>query len=222
MQLYLERRELSVARFIVPNSILIKNQIAHYYPEYRAKLTSPVVPGVSVLPLRTWHSPSADAGVIGFVGKEWLRKGLPMALEIAAKVRLVRPKLEFWVVGPEPKEVSHLFANWKGGYRLLGWRHDLEHLAQIDVLLHPARVEPYGMVIAEAMAARARVVVSDACGAAPEVKPDAGTVVSLNAPLEQWVQAVNVNLAMDLPPPEYSHSWGRVAKEYEVLYQLLS
>jgi len=33
MQLYLERRELSTARRIVPNSSFIKRQLAHYYPE---------------------------------------------------------------------------------------------------------------------------------------------------------------------------------------------
>jgi len=32
MQFYIERRELDAARFIVPNSIFIRQQLAHYYP----------------------------------------------------------------------------------------------------------------------------------------------------------------------------------------------
>ena len=46
MQLFLERRELCRARYIVPNSQFIKRQLTHYYPEMACKLTSPAIPGV--------------------------------------------------------------------------------------------------------------------------------------------------------------------------------
>jgi UDP-glucose:(heptosyl)LPS alpha-1,3-glucosyltransferase len=117
------------------------------------------------------------------------------------------------------EEVRHLFASWRGGYKLLGWRSDTAHLQQIDVLLHPARAEPYGMVITEAMAAGARVVVSDVCGAVSEIKPEAGASVPLDAPLEQWVDAVRRQLQQILPPPPYAHSWRNVAQEYEAIYR---
>ncbi len=221
MQFYLERRELKAARFIVPNSIFIKEQLAHYYPEYAHKLTAPIVPGVAAMPPRAWHAAPADGGIVGFVGKEWQRKGLPLAVEIVAQLRRERQNLELWVVGPQPQEVQHLFAGWSGGYKLLGWRSDTAHLQQIDVLLHPARAEPYGMVITEAMAAGARVVVSDVCGAVSEVKPDAGVAVPLAAPLEQWVAAVRAQLQRDTPPPPYVHGWREVAQGYEALYRII-
>lgn len=219
MQFYLERRELEVTRFIVPNSIFIRKQLAHYYPEYAHKLTAPVVPGVAAMPQRHWEAMPGDRGIVGFVGKEWQRKGLPLAVEIVAQLRRERPNLELWVVGPQVEEVQHLFAGWQGGYQLLGWRSDTAHLQQIDVLLHPARAEPYGMVITEAMAAGARVVVSDVCGAVSEVRPEAGTSVPLDAPLEQWVDAVRQQLQQILPPPPYTHDWGEVAREYEAIYR---
>lgn len=219
MQFYLERRELNVARLVVPNSGFIRKQLAHYYPEFAHKLTAPIVPGVTAMAPRDWRPTPAGSGIIGFAGKEWLRKGLPLAVEIIALLRRERPALELWVAGPDPQEVQHLFAGWQGGYRLLGWRSDPEYLRQIDVLLHPARAEPYGMVIAEAMAAQASVVVSDVCGAAAQVTAEAGAVVPLDAPLEQWVSAVRKQLQRALAPPRYEHSWRDVAQEYEAVYR---
>jgi UDP-glucose:(heptosyl)LPS alpha-1,3-glucosyltransferase len=219
MQFYLERRELSTARFIVPNSIFIKKQLAHYYPEYAHKITAPIVPGVAAMPQREWKAAPADGGIIGFVGKEWQRKGLPLAAEIVAQLRRERPHLELRVAGPQAEEVRHLFAAWQGGYKLLGWRSDTAHLQQIDVLLHPARAEPYGMVITEAMAAGARVVVSDVCGAVSEIKAEAGTSLSLDAPQQQWVDAVRRQLQRNVAPPPYAHGWREVAQEYEAVYR---
>lgn len=220
MQFYLERRELAVARHIVPNSTFIRSQLAHYYPEYAHKLTAPIVPGVEPMPSRIWTPAPAEGGVIGFVGKEWQRKGLPLAVQIVKRLREERPQLELWVAGPQPQEIQHLFAGWQGGYSLLGWRSDAEHLRQIDVLLHPARAEPFGMVITEALASGARVVVSDVCGARSEVMMDSGAVLPLAAPLECWVDALRTQLQKTAPPPPYEHGWCEVAQQYEAVYRL--
>lgn len=218
MQLYLERRELRTARRIVPNSTIIRKQLAHYYPEYAAKLSEPIVPGVAAIPVRDWQPAPPDGGVIGFVGKEWQRKGLPLVVDIVAQLRKQRPKLELWVAGPSPEAVRHLFDGWQGGYRLLGWRTDGDYLAHLNVLVHPARAEPYGMAIAEAMAARVAVVVSDRCGAAAQVAAGAGAVLPLEMPVEKWAGAVAAQLQRTAPPPVFTHSWHDVAKEYEALY----
>ena len=149
MRLYLERFELATAQYIVPNSQFIKQQLAHYYPQWAHKLTSPIVPGVLPGPQRTAQPVPLNGGIIGFVGKEWQRKGLPFAVEIVAALRRTRPDLQFCVAGPAAAEIQHLFSDWRGGYRLLGWS-DQAHYAEFDVLLHPAKAEPYGMVISEA------------------------------------------------------------------------
>lgn len=219
MHFHLERRELETARYIVPNSDFVQRQLAHYYPEFAHKLTEEIVPGVAVLSRRDWKRSPADGGIVGFVGKEWRRKGLPLAAEIVKRLRQERPNLELWVAGPQPQEVQHLFAGWQGGYRLLGWRSDTEHLRQIDVLLHPARAEPYGMVIAEAMAAQSRVVVSDVCGAATQVGAQAGMVFPVDAPLEAWVEGLRGQLQLENAPPRYVRGWREVAQEYEKIYE---
>ena len=159
-----------------------------------------------------------DGGIVGFVGREWQRKGLPLAVEIVAQLRRKRPNLELWVIGPEEREVRHLFAAWQGGYRLLGWRSDNTHFSSIDVLLHPAKAEPYGMVISEAMAARVPVVVSDACGAAAQVNAEAGEVVRLDAPVQEWISGVERQLDRTEPPAVFVRGWDVVAREYETIY----
>jgi UDP-glucose:(heptosyl)LPS alpha-1,3-glucosyltransferase len=219
MQLFLERRELSAARYIVPNSKFIKEQLTHYYPELASKLTEPIVPGVTAGLLREPRNVARDGGVIGFVGKEWQRKGLPFAVAVVKKLRLKRPNLQFIVIGPIPSDVQHLFADWHGGYELKGWS-DQAHYSEFDVLLHPAKAEPYGMVISEAMAAKVPVVISDVCGAAVHVTNDAGVVLSLSEPMVAWVDAVEWQLCRNSAIPQFEHGWKEVAKEYEVTYRL--
>ncbi len=221
MQLYMERRELRVARYIVPNSEIIARQLAHYYPEYAHKLTQPVVPGVLPGVVRTPRNVPADGGIVGFVGKEWKRKGLPLAVEVVAQLRRERPQLQLWVIGPDEREIQHLFSGWNGGYRLLGWRSDAEHFQEIDVLLHPAKAEPYGMVISEAMAARVPVVVSDACGAAAQVSVEAGEVVPIAAPLANWMVAVAKQLDRTDYPTQFVRGWNHVAGEFVAVYETL-
>ena len=224
MQLWLERRELLGAgvRAVVPNSPLIGQQLLHYYPQVRERLTDPVPPGVAPGPVRPAKAVPADGGVIGFVGKEFRRKGLEKAAAVVAALRRRRPRAELWVVGPEPAEVESLFAGWHGGYRLLGWSSDAAVYAQMDLLLHPARAEPYGMVIAEAMAAAVPVLISDRCGIAPDVSAAAGSVLPLEAPVEQWVAACERQLGRDAPPPLFERGWPRVAEEQLAIYRRLT
>ena len=218
MQLYLERRELETTRYIVPNSQFIKRQLAHYYPELAHKLVEPIVPGVVAGEKRSPRCVPDDGGIIGFVGKEWQRKGLPLAVEIVKELRCNRPNLQLWVAGPAAAEVQHLFAGWQNGYRLLGWSNQA-HYAEFDVLLHPAKAEPYGMVISEAMAARVPVVVSDVCGAAAQVTPQAGAVLPLGTPPDAWVSAVEEQLRRSESVPQFVRGWREVAQEYEAIYQ---
>lgn len=218
MQMYLERRELTVARCIVPNSNVISKSLAYYYPEMAHKLTEPVVPGVASGRVRDARAVPSDGGVIGFVGKEWQRKGLPFAADVVAALRRSRPNLQFRVVGPSVAEVQHLFSGWQGSYQLLGWSNQ-SHFADFDVLLHPAKAEPYGMVISEAMAARVPVVISDLCGAAAQVTPATGAVLPLSASIETWAAEVEKQLSRREPVPQFERSWREVAKEYEAIYR---
>lgn len=220
MQLFLERRELCKARSIIPNSYLIKQQLAHYYPEFDYKLTEPIMPGVTAEALRKPHEIPLDGGVIGFVGKEWKRKGLLMAIAIVKQLQLARPNLQFVIVGPDAKDVQYLFADWQNGYVLKGWLDHADY-TEFDVLLHPAKAEPYGMAISEAMAAKVPVVISDVCGSAVHVTPSAGQVISLHAPLNEWKNAIERQLTRTEPVPQFERRWRKVAQEYEMRWRAL-
>jgi UDP-glucose:(heptosyl)LPS alpha-1,3-glucosyltransferase len=138
------------------------------------------------------------------------------------ELRKSRPQAELWVIGPEPSEVAYLFEGWTGGYRLVGWQGGDIPYQEFDLLLHPARAEPYGMVISEAMAAAVPVVVSDACGAAEQVDAGAGEVVQLAAPLARWVAAVDRQLTRAEPAPGFVRGWNEVAHEFIAAYSLLA
>ena len=220
--LFLERRELDVSLKIVPNSPIIKEQLSHYYPEFTSKLTLPVVPGVMPGALREARVVPRDGGIIGFVGKEWKRKGLPFAVEIIKELRLTRPNLTFMVLGPSAtSDAKQLFVGWSGGYELMGWS-DQAHYTDFDVLLHPALAEPYGMVVTEAMGARVPVVISDACGAKAQVTAQAGEVLSLDLTAKQWAQALNRQLMRTDQPPVFMRGWSAVAQESVAIYSELN
>jgi UDP-glucose:(heptosyl)LPS alpha-1,3-glucosyltransferase len=220
----MERREIfgPKVRAVVPNSRIIAGQLRKYYPEAAANLADPIPPGVAPSPVRPSRAVPGDGGIVGFVGYEWRRKGLEMAVRIASGLARTRPKVEFWVAGPDPGEVRHLFRGFPGVHRLLGKTETSSLYPELDVLLHPAIREPYGMVVAEAMAAKVRVVISDACGVAESVTESHGAVLSLGDPPEEWIAACGKALDRSGPMPGYDRPWSLVALEYERLYRSLS
>jgi len=218
MHLQLERREISNSVFVVPNSDLTRQQLLKYYPEYSARIVSPIFPGAECDAIRPARRVPETGGTIAFVGKEWVRKGLPFATEVVRQLRMTRPNLRFAVLGPEPDEIKHLFSGWAGGYELAGWV-DNPRYSDFDVLLHPAKSEPFGMVVTEALAANVRVVVSDKCGVATSVHGDMGKVMSLAEPVRAWVNALESVLNETKLLPFHTRSWQSVAQEYQALYE---
>ncbi|MBT0569347.1 glycosyltransferase family 4 protein [Curvibacter sp. CHRR-16] len=221
MHLYLEQRELRVARQVVPVSYVTAQQIADWYPSLLMRLTTPVLPAVQSPAQRPERLVPEDGGVIGFVGREWQRKGLQNAVTIVQALRQQRPRLQLCVVGVPAHEVATVLAPLEGCVQCIPWGEKVPY-EQFDVLLHPAQSEPFGMVVTEAMAAGVPVVVSNACGAAQEVKAASGTVLDLRQPVSEWASAVELQLLRTKPVPPYVRSWEQVALEYETLYQQMT
>lgn len=215
--LWLERRELCApqVRAIIPNSPLIADALCRYYPSVAALLTDPIAPGVGDIPPRPNRQVPENGGVVGFIGKEWKRKGLDIAVAIVAAMRRQRPEIEFIVIGPEPEAVRPLFREWRGGYTLMGETDATPLYAQFDLLLHPARQEPYGMVIAEAQAAGVPVLISDACGIAANLNPE--MVLSAGADVSEWVRAAEQRIATQ--PTIVTRHWRTVAEEQLACYE---
>jgi len=218
--LWLEKREVcnKQVQAVIANSPMIADALHHYYPCIGARMAAPIAPGVGDIPVRPTHPPIEDGGTIGFIGKEWQRKGLDVAIETVKSLRQQRPNILFVVVGPQAADIRHLFADWNGGYSLLGETDSTQLYTGFDLLLHPARQEPYGMVIAEARAAAVPVLVSDACGIAPELEPEA--VLSLHSGTEAWVSACLSLLGSERKPE--IRSWRTVAEEQVRCYMHLT
>lgn len=224
-QLWLERRELCSpqVRAVVPNSAMISAQLARYYACTEGRMVEPIPPAVTPGPQRPQRAAPTDGGTIGFVGREWKRKGLDIAIRVATILRQSRPNLRLLVVGPEETEIRALLSQSPVPARCVGWVDSATLYPEMDVLLHPARAEPYGMVIAEAMAARVPVVVSDRCGIAPVVdRGNYGAVIPFSASLQSWSVACDAALSRAQSLPAYERSWTRVAEEHMALYRGLA
>jgi len=219
--LWLERRELlgPQVRAVIPNSRVIASELKQYYPAVKADLRAAIPPGVISVPVRAMRQAPADGGVIGFVGKEWKRKGLDFAFEVFKLLRQRRPHLRFVIIGPETGMVSGLTERSDDGVQILGWKEAAPYYKDMDLLLHPAKQEPFGMVVIEAMAARVPVVISDVCGAADYVTPAHGEILALNTGVQAWVDACDRQLSRAVGPPGFERGWDQVAKEYLLVYK---
>jgi UDP-glucose:(heptosyl)LPS alpha-1,3-glucosyltransferase len=224
--LRMEARELGAPPYppvhIVPVSTVIANAIAHYYPSLVSQINTPISPGVMAMPQRPERIVPMDGGTIGFMGKEWGRKGFVLFMQIATQLQKQRPHLRLIVLGPEHAEVADQCRNYPGAIEFLGWQSSASFFQDLDLLIHPASSEAYGMVIAEAMACHVPVLVSDACGAAVDVSERYGTVLSLHHSVSQWAQAGDALLRNTQSMTGYLRPWAQVAAEYETQYQAVS
>jgi len=224
--LRMEARELGVspnpAVAIVPVSAVIANAISKHYPSVVNQIVPPISPGVMAMPQRPQRIVPADGGTIGFIGKEWGRKGFALFIQIAAQLQKQRPHLRVVVLGPEQAEVADQCRNYPGAIAFLGWQSSGSFFQELDLLIHPASSEAYGMVIAEAMACHVPVLVSDVCGAAVDVSELHGTVLSLRDSVSEWAQAGDALLRNTQPLAGYLRPWAQVAAEYETQYHAIS
>ena len=224
--LRMEARELGVppnpAVCIVPVSAVIAMAISKHYPSVVNQIVAPISPGVMAMPTRPQRIVPEDGGTIGFIGKEWGRKGFAFFLEIANQLHMQRPNLRVLVLGPEEAEVANLCQDYPVEIEFLGWQPSAQFFQELDLLIHPASSEAYGMVIAEAMACHVPVLVSDACGAAVDVSANHGTVLSLHDSIGQWAKAGDALIRKAQSMTGYLRPWAQVAAEYETQYRQIS
>jgi len=117
---------------------------------------------------------SPDEIVLLLVANELHRKGLPTILRAMAALR--EPQLRLVVVGKASREPFEPLVAELKLERQVTWRGPTstvnEYFAAADVLLLPARYEPFGLVVVEALATGLPVIVSRTAGAAGAVIED--------------------------------------------------
>ena len=127
-----------------------------------------------------WPSREDGGGpVVGFVGRLIPRKGALDLVKAAPAIRAARPDVRVVIVGDDPYEDED--PDYAVAVRASGDVHHVGRVAeaagilgQLDVLVLPSLQEPFGTVVAEAMAAGTPVVATRVDGL-PELVTDGVT-----------------------------------------------
>ncbi len=213
MNQWLERRVINSVplNHMVAVSEMVREQLRKAHPHNSQKLTKVIFPGVEPPSER---SPLPAEFMLGFIGREWERKGLRRVLEILRAI----PEAKLLIAGVPNDEISGLLGGIQDRVELLGWINDPEDFyKRIRLLIHPAKLEAYGMVVPEALARGIGVLTSEATGASVAVGAS-GRVLPHHAPTQQWIQATRDLLGN--PPETFppTRAWLNVAEEYAALY----
>ncbi|MBO11692.1 MAG: hypothetical protein CMJ68_13140 [Planctomycetaceae bacterium] len=207
---WLERRVLSTARCVIPVSQLLHQQLTDRHPFLKGTLASPVPPGIeSAPPVDRTLEP-----VLGFMGWEWERKGLPLALKIHRNL----PHTQLLIAGPSQKHLNGLLHE-TDRVEVMGRVDRDTFFSRIRLLIHPARLEAYGMVIPEALTRGLPVLTSTATGAAEAIPRDHGQALPLDASLATWITAAEQLLNVEPSQPLFHRNWDEVARETVAIYQ---
>jgi glycosyltransferase involved in cell wall biosynthesis len=193
-------------------------QLSIRYSNISHKCISAIPPGVQAT---TPCIASAKIPTLGFLGREWQRKGLRRLVQIFRELQSRMPEARLVLGGMPQDAVSSLVLGLEQNIDFLGEVRDKEGFySRINLLVHPASLEAFGMVVTEAMARGIPVLVSDQTGAASEVGAMHGQVLSLASSNKDWAAAAQRLCGSTLSDTEiYRRSWGQVAAEYVQVYQ---
>ena len=215
---WLERRVISTAKKVVPYTESHSHQIQMMHSASKSLLVPPVAPGTEPSDRHRVES----RGAIGFMGREWERKGLRLVMAIFFRLVSKQPDLRLVIAGVERQSIKELITYNTNNIQFLGEIKDINQFYdQIDILIHPARLEAFGMVVTEALTRRIPVLVSDRVGASSVVRVENGQVLPIKDSLEEWTENARQILRWDLSRiPEYTRPWSSVIEEYMELYKI--
>ena len=180
-----------------------------------------------VAALRASHR---DQLIVAQVGRLSVEKEAVVTLEVARRLASKKLPLQFWIVGDGPlREELEIAAADLDNVQFFGHRKDIgDFLAAVDVLIHPARHEAFGSVIAEAMQQSVAVVASRV-GGIPEVVLDnqtgllieCGDVVGFCAAIEKMCKEPELRARMAKAGRERAQLFSSkvMAERYLVLYR---
>jgi len=153
-------------QMILPVSSQVQEQLINRYPEIKGKKMLLAWPGVSQASRSSSlfiRKPSTCVNFL-FVGKEWKRKGFDIAVDVVDEFQRSYGTASLTVFGVDQTDLprSTRALEW---ISFQGWSSSIPW-SDFDVLLHPARKEPFGMVVAEARSHGIPVAMSSQVGVA--------------------------------------------------------
>jgi len=208
-------------QMILPVSSQVQQQLTNRYPEIESKKMLLAWPGVTQAARSSSlfiREPSTSLNFL-FVGKEWKRKGFDIAVDVVDEFQRSYGTASLTVFGVDRTDLprSMRALEW---ISFQGWSSSIPW-SDFDVLLHPARKEPFGMVVAEARSHGIPVVMSSEVGAA-DLKFSATEILDVSAPVADWCEATAELIQDNVREPEIKWSWGDlVVQHVEMIYPQL-
>ncbi|MDA7749717.1 glycosyltransferase, partial [Litoricola sp.] len=210
----MERHELlsPCVQCVVPVSHQVQDALIAEYPDLKAKRLLLGWPGVEpVDDHEVRKSCNKRSKRLIFVGKEWKRKGLGRAIDIFKALREVDSVVMLDIYGVDPLAVPRMMRKL-AGIRFMGWSSEIPW-AEYDTLIHPAKNEPFGMVVVEAIAHGVSVLMSDRVGAA-DLELNRIRIVPIDAPLRKWMSSLNELLISSDREGEVKWTWSDLVDLY--------
>ncbi len=194
----------------------VERELATYYPAIRTSITPNGLDVARYLPdetaredVRAQEGMGADDVALLFVGGDWDRKGLALAIDALA-IAGARERLTLWVVGPGDRRRYGRLAARLGvdtRVRFFGPRQDAERFYQAaDIFVFPTQYETFSLVAYEAAASGLPIVATRVSGIEDLVDGSTGLLVDRNA---ASVAAAIDSLATD---PQARERMGRAAR----------
>lgn len=180
LQVYLDRQAFESSKTIFACSQMVKQELIDLYGTQASKIEV-LYPPINIskfnpnlktkkTALRLKHQLSPNQKIFLFVSTGHTRKGLPFLLELFSKLD---PKKHLLLVSGKP-EVKTSLENVQN----IGFNSNLnEWYALSDFLIHPAKYEPFGQIVTEAIYMKTPVLISDHVGAKELITSEVGLVL---------------------------------------------
>jgi len=185
--LWLEKTQMQLrpGKQLIAVSDFLSRNIVMNYPNTAGQIST-AYPGIHPSPQpkertpnwRETHNIPTDAFLLLAVANDFRKKGVQTIIN--ALERLNRSEIHLAIAGSGKSESLNIPDHLRENIHLLGSIKDMEHLyPQADTLIHPTRVDTYGMVVLEAMAQKVPVIVSNQryCGFSEHLTEDEATLL---------------------------------------------
>jgi UDP-glucose:(heptosyl)LPS alpha-1,3-glucosyltransferase len=218
----MEKEELTSpsVKVILPVSSLIQDSLMARYNFRSDQSIQLAWPGVesSLLNQLGKSQCRSNGAKMVFVGKEWKRKGLDHAVEVVREYRRLKGSATLAIYGASPDllpgYITRLeWVDCRGWGTTIPWH-------EFDILIHPAREEPFGMVISEARSHGIPVLMSTNVGAV-DLRFSCAQAIALQEPLIKWAESASWLLKLE-KKAEIKWGWSDlVAKHRSSIYTAL-
>jgi len=217
---FIEKREFFShnVSFIFPNSYFSRNKLNYFYPNIKAAICAPGYPGINEDLYKIENK--NEVFNIGFIGKEWKRKGLLFVIDVYREIYKYKDNIHLHIAGVNQNDVKkYLEGLSENSYTFYGWTDSKTFFEKIELILHPAINEPFGMVLSEANASGVYCLISENVGFKDFIGPNVGEVLALDKKL--WVDSILKLIGKKVYVNRIQFSWLNLAKNHIKIYKII-